>query len=168
MVDLSSSPLRTRDGYRVSRPQPAVSDRMRLVRRRNTLPEQAVRRVLRSLGVRYRICPPKLPGRPDIANRSHQWAVFVHGCFWHGHDNCSLATMPKTNRAFWTAKLKANRRRDLAKARALRSIGFRVLTVWQCELSQPGRLEGRLIRFLGARADSRQQPRRFAQAQHSR
>lgn len=130
------------------RPLSAVSDRMRRVRRSNTLPEQAVRRIIRSLGASYRICPPNLPGRPDIANCCHQWAVFVHGCFWHGHEGCRLATKPKRNAAFWAAKIAANKRRDAGKTRALRSLGFQVLVVWQCELAKHRLLEQRLKRFL--------------------
>ena len=136
------------DGCSVLRPLPAVSDRMRRVRRSNTFPEQAVRRIIRSLGASYRICPLNLPGRPDIANRSHRWAVFVHGCFWHGHEGCRLATTPKRNVGFWAAKIAANRRRDADKTRALRSLGFRVLVVWQCELRKHSLLEQRLKRFL--------------------
>jgi DNA mismatch endonuclease (patch repair protein) len=131
-------------GPKTSTVSPAVSDRMRRVRRSNTGLERAVRQILRDLGARYRVCSPGLPGRPDIANRSHQWAVFVHGCFWHGHARCGLATIPKTNATFWAAKLAANRQRDAAKARALRSLGFRVLVVWQCELRNYRRLERRL------------------------
>src|SRR5260370_1688598 len=104
-------------------PLPSVSYRMRRVRRSNTLPEQAVRRIIRWMGVSYRVCPLNRPGRPDIANRSHQWAVFVHGCFWHGHDGCRLATKPKRNMAFWLAKIATNKRRDADKTRGLRSLG---------------------------------------------
>ena len=121
---------------------------MRRVRRSDTAPERVVRGILRELGSRYRICAPDLPGRPDIVNRRHRWAVFVHGCFWHGHDGCGLAKVPKTNVKFWTDKLAANRRRDEHKARALRLLGFRVLVVWQCELRDRRRLGQRFRRFL--------------------
>jgi G:T-mismatch repair DNA endonuclease (very short patch repair protein) len=74
-----------------------------------------------------------LPGSQDIANKRRRWAIFVHGCFWHHHARRKLATVPKTNRAFWIEKLNANRRRDERKARTLRRKGFHVLTVWQCQ-----------------------------------
>jgi len=83
-----------------------------------------------------------------MANRAQGWAVFVHGCFWHGHPSCRLATSPKTNRAFWTEKIAANRKRDARKVAALRAAGLRVLTVWQCETRDEGRLCARLRRTL--------------------
>jgi DNA mismatch endonuclease (patch repair protein) len=108
--------------------------RMRRVRQRDTAPELVVRRFLSAAGLRYRVCPTGLPGRPDIANRSRRWAVFVHGCFWHGHSQCALARVPKTNSEFWAKKLKDNIKRDKLKEKALLSLGFRVYTVWQCQL----------------------------------
>jgi DNA mismatch endonuclease, patch repair protein len=108
---------------------------MKRIRQRDTAPELEVRRGLAELGLRYRLCPSDLPGRPDLANKSKRWAIFVHGCFWHGHRGCRLATVPKSNRQFWIEKLAANARRDRAKTRALEAIGFRVFVVWQCELS---------------------------------
>ncbi|WAM30239.1 very short patch repair endonuclease [Myxococcus sp. NMCA1] len=116
---------------------------MKAVRRRDTKPEVEVRRLLWNAGARFRLCPRNLPGSPDIANKSARWAVFVHGCFWHGHRNCKLATVPKSNSAFWEAKLAANRQRDARMARALRQFGFRVLVVWQCELRDEGALARR-------------------------
>jgi DNA mismatch endonuclease (patch repair protein) len=110
---------------------------MKAVRQSGTAPELRVRRLLTNAGLRYRICPDDLPGRPDLANKSRHWALFVHGCFWHAHPNCRLATVPKTNRAFWIEKLTANRARDATKARALRKLGYKVVTVWQCELDDP-------------------------------
>lgn len=83
-----------------------------------------------------------------MANRARGWAVFVHGCFWHGHPGCRLATSPKTNRAFWTEKIAANRKRDARKVAALRAAGLRVLTVWQCEARDERRLSARLRRTL--------------------
>jgi DNA mismatch endonuclease (patch repair protein) len=88
-----------------------------------------------------------LPGRPDIANKTSRWAIFVHGCFWHGHEGCVLFTRPKTNRKFWDEKVRANRARDRRKERALADLGFRVLTVWQCELRERARLTRRLAAF---------------------
>ena len=127
---------------------PATSARMRKIRQADTDPEQRVRAVLRSLGATYRICVKALPGSPDIANRRGGWAIFVHGCFWHGH-SCRGGRLPKTNTAFWEQKIDANQKRDANKCRLLRRLGFRVLTVWQCETKYPERLAGRLQRFLG-------------------
>jgi DNA mismatch endonuclease (patch repair protein) len=118
---------------------------MKTVRQRDTKPEIAVRRLLWSAGARFRTCPRDLPGRPDIANKGARWAVFVHGCFWHGHRGCKLATVPQSNRAFWQEKLASNRRRDARKALALRRLGFLVFVVWQCELRNPDALVRRFF-----------------------
>nr|WP_317987226.1 very short patch repair endonuclease [Stigmatella hybrida] len=119
------------------RPSEEVSRRMKAVRRRDTRPEVEVRRLLWKAGVRFRLCPRDLPGTPDIVNKRARWAVFVHGCFWHGHRNCKLATVPKSNSAFWKSKLAGNRSRDARKALALRRLGYRVIVVWQCALRDP-------------------------------
>jgi DNA mismatch endonuclease (patch repair protein) len=121
-------------------PSEEVSRRMKAVRRRDTKPEMEARRLLWEAGARFRLCPQDLPGTPDIANKSARWAVFVNGCFWHGHRNCARATLPKSNRPFWEEKLAANRRRDARKALALRHLGYQVLVVWQCELHDPDAL----------------------------
>lgn len=123
---------------------PNVSERMRRVRRRDTAPEIAVRRLIWRLGLRFRTCVASLPGSPDLANKRARWAVFVHGCFWHGHHGCALASVPKRNRQWWLAKLDANRQRDERKCRALEDDGYRVVTVWQCELRDPEKLRRRL------------------------
>lgn len=130
----------------------ATSSRMRAVRRRGTEPELLVRQILTGLGLRYRVDNRDLPGSPDVANRTRQWAVFVHGCFWHGHRNCRRATVPRRNRAFWVEKLNANRLRDRRAAAALRKAGFTTVIVWQCELDRIERLGERLERLLGRAA----------------
>ena len=135
-----------------------TSARMARVRQHGTAPEILVRRACSDLGVRYTTRNPDLPGSPDLANRSRAWAIFVHGCYWHRHDGCRLATTPKTNAPFWLAKFAANVARD-AKARgALRRRGFRVLTLWQCEAENTPRLEARLRRFLSAATQDRGTP----------
>jgi DNA (cytosine-5)-methyltransferase 1 len=121
---------------------------MKRVRTSDTAPELAVRAILTSMGVSYRTCVRDLPGSPDVANRKAGWALFVHGCFWHGHAGCGLFTVPKTNKRFWSEKVAANRKRDARKARALRALGFRVITVWQCETREPEHLARRLRRVL--------------------
>jgi DNA mismatch endonuclease (patch repair protein) len=139
---------RSRDDRGSTAPSKETSARMRRIRRENTTPELAVRRVVTALGVRYRTCVRDLPGSPDLANKRAGWALFVHGCFWHAHSFCRAATLPKTNRPFWIGKLAANRARDAAKCRLLRRAGFRVVTVWQCELRDPENLAKKLRRAL--------------------
>jgi DNA mismatch endonuclease (patch repair protein) len=112
-----------------------TSARMGRVRRAGTAPEVRVRRYLSSLGIRYRTRNRDLPGAPDLANRSKKWAVFVHGCFWHQHEDCKSATMPKTNPNFWRAKFTANRVRDARVCQLLENMGYSVKTVWECQTS---------------------------------
>jgi DNA mismatch endonuclease (patch repair protein) len=109
---------------------------MKRVRRQGTDLELVVRRYLWLHGLRFSLNNRNLPGSPDIANRSRRWAVFVHGCFWHGHSGCSLAQLPKSNQAFWSQKLRDNCRRDAAKLKQLRALGFLVITVWGCEIKR--------------------------------
>jgi DNA mismatch endonuclease, patch repair protein len=118
---------------RVTPSSAEASARMKTIRQRDTGPEIAVRKLLGDMGVRYRICRTNLPGRPDISNATQGWCIFVHGCFWHGHEGCRLATVPSANRAWWQKKIADNRARDRRKEAALRQLGFRVVTVWQCE-----------------------------------
>ncbi|ACG78841.1 patch repair protein [Phenylobacterium zucineum HLK1] len=106
---------------------------MAAIRAANTKPEMLVRRGLHAHGLRYRLHDRGLPGTPDLVFRSARVAVFVHGCFWHGHD-CSLGVRPRTNADFWTAKINRNRERDEAAEAALLMLGWRVATVWECAL----------------------------------
>jgi len=129
----------------------ATSTRMRLVRQKGTTPELQVRKLVSALGVRYRVGPKSLPGRPDLANVSSGWAIFVHGCFWHSHKGCSLATVPKKNRDWWVEKLRGNVERDARKEAQLRALRLRVLVVWQCDLRDPAKLTKKLARFLRVR-----------------
>jgi DNA mismatch endonuclease (patch repair protein) len=121
---------------------------MKTVRQKGTDPELAVRKLVSALGVRYRVGPKRLPGRPDLANVSSGWAIFVHGCFWHSHPGCRLATVPKKNHDWWVEKLRGNVERDARKEAHLRERGLRVLVVWQCELREPEKLARTLERFL--------------------
>jgi DNA mismatch endonuclease (patch repair protein) len=139
---------------------PKTSARMGRIRQRDTKPEMAVRQLMSALGLRYRTRNRDLPGSPDIANRCRRWVTFVHGCYWHGHPGCRLATIPKRNREFWLAKFANNRVRDARAIRALRRSGFRVITIWQCELEYPERVSRRLERLLlGASRLGRPPPR---------
>jgi DNA mismatch endonuclease, patch repair protein len=107
---------------------------MRRVKGRGTAPELEVRRLIWSLGGRYRLNRADLPGKPDIVLAGRRLAIFVHGCFWHGHDCARGARIPKANRDYWVAKIAGNRVRDIATRRALEATGWRVETVWECEL----------------------------------
>ena len=113
---------------------PTRSAVMRRVKARDTGPERTVRRVLTRLGARYRLHRADLPGRPDIVLPGRRLAVFVHGCFWHGHDCARGSRVPQVRRDYWTAKIAGNRARDARNAEALASAGWRVETVWECEL----------------------------------
>ena len=105
---------------------------MRRVKGRDTAPELAVRRILRAAGIGYRLGGAGLPGRPDLVMKGRRVAVFVHGCFWHGHDCARGARKPKANAAYWSAKIERNRARDAAALDAREAQGWRVVTVWEC------------------------------------
>lgn len=121
--------------------EPAECSRvMGLIPGKNTSPELAVRRILHRLGFRFRIHRRELPGCPDVVLPGHRIALFVHGCFWHDHQGCRFATKPKTNEAFWLDKFARTRARDAAAIQALKSQGWRPLTIWECELRDLGKL----------------------------
>ena len=110
---------------------------MRRVKGRDTSPELAVRRILREAGIGYRLGGVGLPGRPDVVMKGRRVALFVHGCFWHGHDCPRGARQPKANAAYWIAKIGRNRARDVSARTALEADGWRVVTVWECEMKAP-------------------------------
>jgi DNA mismatch endonuclease, patch repair protein len=115
---------------------------------KDTAPEMLVRRLLHHLGYRYRLHRRDLPGSPDIVLPSRRKVVFVNGCFWHAH-GCKIGQPPKSRLEFWIPKLKRNRQKDSRDRRALRKLGWSVLTIWQCQTKSQKRLEGRLVDFLG-------------------
>lgn len=125
------------------------SDVMRAVKGRNTTPELLVRRLAHCLGYRFRLHRRDLPGKPDLAFPSRRKVIFVHGCFWHGHACARGARVPKDNRDYWVAKIERNRRRDEINLSALQEQGWRVLTLWECELKEEGAVRARLAAFLG-------------------
>ncbi len=120
---------------------------MSRVRRKDTAPELIVRRVLHRLGYRYRLHAKELPGSPDVVFRPRKAAIFVHGCFWHGHE-CRRSRPAKSNVPYWLAKIARNRARDAAAESGREERGGRVLTVWECENGDPDTLAGRLRSFL--------------------
>ncbi|WP_439851669.1 very short patch repair endonuclease [Pseudomonas syringae] len=120
------------------------SRRMRAVKRENTSPELTVRRLLHALGLRFRLHKRSLPGSPDIVLRKHKAVIFVHGCFWHRHPGCRYASTPKTRQEYWMPKFLANIERDARKASELEALGWKVLTVWECETRNLAVLEERL------------------------
>ena len=117
---------------------------MRRVKARDTAPEMAVRKALTRLGARYRLHRKDLPGCPDIVLPGRKLAIFVHGCFWHGHNCTRGARVPQQNRDYWLAKVARNRARDAASESALAAAGWRVGVVWECESRDAAGLEGRL------------------------
>src|SRR6185437_5406411 len=115
---------------------------MAKIRGRDTRPEMALRSGLHSLGFRYRLHVRGLPGRPDIVFPQYRAVVFVHGCFWHRHENCKLAYSPKSRVAFWTAKFRSNVLRDAKHIEALQGMRWRVLIVWECAIRHRSRRLG--------------------------
>src|SRR5688572_22599689 len=107
---------------------------MSRIRTKNTKPEVLVRKLLYSMGYRYRLHGRELPGRPDIVMRPRRVAIFVHGCFWHRHAGCNRAFLPQTNREYWLPKLRQNARRDAKAVAELQAAGWRSLIVWECEV----------------------------------
>src|SRR5436190_21438760 len=121
---------------------------MAQVRGRDTKPELFVRSAIHRMGYRFRLHYKNLPGRPDIAFPGRKKLIFVHGCFWHRHENCSLATTPKTREDFWWTKFRVNKARDARNNFALKKLGWKVLIIWECELRDAETLAVRIRRFL--------------------
>lgn len=121
------------------------SERMRRVRQKHTAPELVVRRYAHARGLRFRLHRADLPGRPDIVFPGRRLALFVHGCFWHGHEGCRAARLPTTNTEYWRDKIAANQERDGRVQTALRAMGWKSAVIWQCET--------RLVGLLGAALD---------------
>jgi DNA mismatch endonuclease (patch repair protein) len=120
---------------------------MRQVKGRDTTPEMTARKALTRLGLRYRLHRKDLPGAPDIVLPGRRLALFVHGCFWHGHDCARGARVPKQNRDYWTAKIARNRARDEHTRAALEALGWTPLVLWECELKEGEALMDRLSRL---------------------
>ncbi|MDO8322658.1 MAG: DNA mismatch endonuclease Vsr [Phenylobacterium sp.] len=123
---------------------------MARVKGKNTSPELKVRKALTRLGARYRLHRKDLPGSPDIVLPGRRLAIFVHGCFWHGHDCARGARVPKANRDYWLAKVDRNRARDVASRATLAALGWRVETIWECDLKDDAALSARLETLLAS------------------
>ncbi|WP_082336990.1 very short patch repair endonuclease [Porphyrobacter sp. AAP60] len=117
------------------------SEMMAGIRAKDTKPELVVRRLLHSLGYRFRLHCKDLPGKPDIVLPKWRTVVLVHGCFWHGHANCPLFRPPKSRTEFWTKKIRANEERDDLVRLKLSSLGWRIVEVWECAIKGRQRLE---------------------------
>jgi DNA mismatch endonuclease (patch repair protein) len=128
------------------------SQRMSLIRGKNTKPEMFVRQLIHGMGYRYRLHGADLPGKPDLVFRRWKGAIFVHGCFWHQHPDlsCKIARLPKSRAEFWEPKLARNRERDSAQVEALEKMGWKVLTIWECQLKEVLELKENIRRFLEA------------------
>ena len=123
---------------------------MSAVRGRDTKPEILVRRLLRLMDYRYRLHRKGLPGRPDVAFFKRKKAIFVHGFFWHRHEGCKRAAVPKTRAYFWAEKFSRNVERDYEVESKLAEMGWQTLTVWECRTKEVGVLQGKLREFLEA------------------
>lgn len=121
---------------------------MASVRSRDTEPERPVRLLLHRMGYRFRLHASNLPGKPDIVLPRHKRAVFIHGCFWHGHKNCRRGTRPVSNTNFWNKKIDGNVRRDGRVGRQLRNLGWKVFTIWQCQIRDRESLSVKLEKFM--------------------
>jgi DNA mismatch endonuclease, patch repair protein len=133
-----------------------VSAVMRANKKRGTRPELLLRKVLTTLGYRYRLHARDIPGSPDIAFRKRRKVIFVHGCFWHQHPDskCPLRSHPRTNIAYWRPKLLRNRQRDMANELKIAEMGWEAMVVWECELRDLPSLQRRIVRFLGQPSDT--------------
>jgi DNA mismatch endonuclease (patch repair protein) len=128
---------------------------MGLVRGKDTNPEIVVRRVVYALGFRYRLHGKNLPGRPDIVFAGRRSVIFVNGCFWHQHNACKRAKRPETRAEYWSAKLDRNIERDRRNLLQLKRMGWRVLTIWECQLRNSQGVSRRIVKFLGAGTGSK-------------
>ena len=127
---------------------PERSRIMRAVKSRDTAPEMTVRRLVYSMGYRYRLHRKDLPGKPDLAFKRRRKVIFIHGCFWHGHDCKRGARVPKNNREYWETKITRNRERDRQHDEDLKREGWRVFVVWECQIREPEAVAERIKSFL--------------------
>ena len=121
------------------------SRNMSAIKSKNTKPEIAVRKVLHSMGYRFRLHGKDLPGSPDIVLPKYRTVIFVHGCFWHRHKDCKYATTPKTREEFWNNKFRSNVERDLEIQEKIKNLNWRSVVIWECEIKDIENLRGKII-----------------------
>jgi DNA mismatch endonuclease (patch repair protein) len=121
---------------------------MARVKSRDTAPEKMVRKILHRMGYRFRLRSAKLPGKPDVILPKHKKIVFVHGCFWHGHEGCRRSLRPASNSEYWNRKIDRNIARDARVQQELKEMGWKVLVIWQCQMRDASTVEERLEGFL--------------------
>jgi len=121
---------------------------MQKIKGKDTKPEIVVRKVVYSMGFRYRLHSKDLPGKPDLVFKQKKKAIFVHGCFWHQHPGCKQCHIPKSNLSYWKPKLQQTTKRDVENIRQLHSMGWSTLIIWECETKCPETLKKKLIDFL--------------------
>ena len=123
---------------------------MSKISNKNTKPEILIRKLLYSLGYRFRLHKKELPGKPDIVLPKHKKVIFVNGCFWHGHNKCVRSKLPLTNKKFWSDKIAKNKKKDRSNFIRLKKLGWNYLVIWQCEISKKNfnKLTNKIISFL--------------------
>lgn len=125
------------------------SENMRAIRSKGMRPELAVRSLVHRLGYRFRLHRKSLSGKPDLVFASRRKVIFVHGCFWHSHQDCKAAHVPKSNTGYWEPKLRRNQTRDTRNIQALKVAGWESLVIWECETKDTSVLANRVRSFLG-------------------
>lgn len=126
------------------------SEIMSHIKSKNTKPEMTVRKIIYSLGYRYRLHRKDLPGKPDLAFINKKKVIFINGCFWHGHSGCNKSALPDTNYEFWNDKIKNNINRDTLNYKRLKDMGWKYLVIWQCEIKKDNieNIKSNIIHFL--------------------
>ncbi len=130
------------------------SERMSRIHGKGSVPEIKLRHLVHGMGFRYRLHRGDLPGKPDLVFPGRRAVIFMHGCFWHRHDGCKLARLPKSKLDFWETKLEANKRRDTIHQQQLQALGWRVLVIWECEMARLDEVAARVRSFLLEQEDA--------------
>lgn len=123
---------------------------MSIIRSKDTKPEMLVRSMVHRLGYRFRLHKADLPGKPDLVFASRKKIIFIHGCYWHGHEKCRKGQLPKSNLEYWQPKIEGNKKRDKKNYKILKAADWKILTIWQCELKKLETVKKRIVKFLEA------------------